>query len=99
MNVNVDAAKLPAGLLVAAALVHWLPQYATGPGLLALAVGAFLTASLNLKGLAAGAGLVIAAVVFTQLTGIGSPGLRDLGDRAPVDVGSVTDQILPGADR
>ena len=99
MNVNIDAARLPAGLLVAAALVQWLPQYATGPGLLALAIGAFLTASLKLKGLAAGAGLVIAAVVFTQLTGIGSPGLRDLGNRAPVDVGGVADQIVEGVGR
>lgn len=94
MNINIDAAKLPAGLLVAAVLVQWLPQYATGPGLLALAIGAFLTASLKLKGLAAGAGLIIAAVLFTQLTGIGSPGLRDLGNRAPVNVGEVTDQIV-----
>ncbi len=92
---NIDAAKLPAGLLVAAALVHFAPQWATGPGLLALAVGAFVASALKLKGLSALVGLVVVAVVFGVVTGLSSPGLQGLGDQLPTQLPSF-DQLAGG---
>lgn len=84
MNVNLDTAKLPAGLLVAAALLRFAPTLVTPVALVAYAIAAWLAAGLKLRGIAAAAAIV-AAVVAVQVAGfdLGVEPIRDLADQTP----------------
>ena len=91
MKVNLDAARLPAGLLVAAALLQFAPSLVTPVALVAYAIAAWLTAGLKLKGIAAAAAIVV-GVVAVQVLGfdLGVQPIRDLANRTP-DVGDLGD--------
>ncbi len=84
MNVNLDAARLPAGLLVAAALLQFAPSLVTPVALVAYAIAAWLAAGLKLKGITAALAIVV-AVVGLQLAGfdLGVQPIRDLADQTP----------------
>jgi hypothetical protein len=54
-----DAAKFPAGLLLAAALLEFAPAFATPVAFVAYAVAGFVVSAINLKGGAAIAGVAV----------------------------------------
>lgn len=90
-----NSARLPVGLLLAAALTMWAPLFANPATFVALAVGAWLAAAFRLKGLIGGTAIVLTAVAFTTLTGWRSPGI----DRTTTAVQTRADQVADVVDQ
>lgn len=79
-----DATKFPAGLLLAAGLLHFFPLFATPLFFVALAIGGYMATAFNLKGLGAGAAIVAGVVLFQAfIADTGVAPVQDIAESVP----------------